>query len=103
MAVSGTFELSITTNTQEEMDKIAEAIYSGLAESCIKDRVLWGGMAPVYSGRNVEQNVSMTGSSAPEVELQRLETKAKSKTASPAPAKKERVVSVMGRGRMGRT
>lgn len=41
MPIQGIFELPITVNSQEEMDKIAEAILSGLAENCIKDRVLW--------------------------------------------------------------
>lgn len=98
MPVCGKFELNVTTNTQDEMDKIAEAVYNGFAETVVKERVLW----PQYDmpARSAPAEVKRD----PGPELKRVTTKTKVDSAKPsAPAKKERVTGVVGRGRMGRT
>ena len=97
MPVSGKFELNVTTSTQEEMDRIAEAIYSGFAENIIKQHVLWSQfMQP--AGAPVA-----TRPAAPEPQLTRATTRSKAGAQPSVPVKKERATGVIGRGRMGRT
>lgn len=96
MSVSGKFELNITTSTQEEMDRIAEAIYSGFAENIIKQHVLWAQFLAPSPGMPA-------GPSVPQPELKRAETHIKGGAKPVAPVKKERATGVIGRGRMGRT
>lgn len=94
MPIYGRFELNVTVATQEELDKIAEAVYSGLAEACIKDVVLWNGA--LQGKRDAVRSES-------NVELKRIDTGAELGTSlTPIVEKKERVTGVMGRGRMGR-
>ncbi len=95
MPVCGKFELNVTVNTQEELDKIAEAIYNGFAENIIKERVLW----PQYD----TPVVTPVTHSEPGPALERTATKTKVSATTPAPVKKERATGIIGRGRMGRT
>lgn len=97
MPVCGRFELNVTTNTQDELDKIAEAVYNGYAETIIKERVLW----PQYGTQAAP--VATAALTEPGPALKRTATKVKANAAPPTPVKKERATGVMGRGRMGRT
>ena len=47
MAITLTVEISITVNDDTQAEKIMDAVSNGLAETAIKDRVLYGGMSPV--------------------------------------------------------
>ena len=97
MPVSGKFELNVTTSTQEEMDRIAEAVYSGFAENIIKQHVLWSQFMPPV-------DVTATARpAAPAPQLTRATTRSKAGEQPSAPVKKERATGVIGRGRMGRT
>lgn len=94
MSVCGKFELNVTVSTQEELDRIAEAVYNGFAETVIKERVLW----PQY-----DAPAAPVARSEPGPALQRAATKKKAGSTTPTPIKKERATGVIGRGRMGRT
>ena len=100
MSVSGRFEITITTNTQEEMDRIAEAIFNGYAENVLKERILWSQYAPQSAPSN-----SSSRAKAPRQELKRLDSKVApvAPTPAPEPVKTERSKGVMGRSRLGRS
>lgn len=103
MSVCGKFEISITTSTQEEMDRIVEAIYSGYAETVIKQHVLWSQfMPPVSTAAPSVATTSSAMPSDPGPGLQRVETRVKAGAGPSSVEKKERVTGVIGRGRMGR-
>lgn len=100
MPVTGKFELNVTTNTQEELDKIAEAIYNGFAENVIKERVLWSAYAAPTASAPPAQMPTV-----PTPTLERVATKAKERdvpVTPAAPVKHERSSGVLGRGRMRR-
>ena len=100
MPVTGKFELNVTTNTQEELDRIAEAIYNGFAENVIKERVLWSAYATPTTPAMMPQ-----AAPAPTPTLERVATKARERNAPVTPAepvKHERSSGVLGRGRMRR-
>ena len=96
MPVHGKFELNITTGTQEEMDKIADAIFSGYAENLLQERILWSQYAAPSAPMSPAQ-------SQPLPELQRVATKAKGEVKTVKIEQPERKVGILGRGRLGRS
>lgn len=96
MAVSGKFELRITTNTQDEMDRIAEAIFNGYAENVLKERILWTQYAPASAPVRDDSS---------SVVLKKMDSEVAPVAPTPiqAPVKTERSKGVIGRSRLGRS
>lgn len=101
MSFEITVEVTMTVRDNAEAEKIFDAAASGLAEVAIKDRVLYGGVAPV------SVQPSSTSSVKSQEALKKLtpiETKSpKSVAVEPVAPKPERSRGVMGRRQMHRT
>lgn len=98
-----TIEITLSVNTYEQAQAIYDANESGMLETLIKDRVLYGGAltsALVGSG----STVSAAKKEEASIELRTVETKAP--RVAPAPTgeqKPERTRGLMGRGRINRS
>lgn len=103
MAFTITFELSVTVNDDEQAQKILDAVSSGLAETAIKDRVLFDGTGYIPGSARPTFASSAKAAEASK-ELKPVETHAGKKqvptTPEPAP---ERTRGVLGNRRLGRT
>lgn len=113
MSCYGRFEISITTATQDELDKIAEAIFNGYAEHVLKERILWSAYAapPAPQVQIVQQSAQTqpyaeherVSQGEPAPALQRIETHVSAPKAVAQGPKPERTAGIIGRGRMGRS
>lgn len=116
MSCFGRFEINIHTTTQEELDKIADAIFNGYAEHILKERILWADYyappATQAQGARVpaapSQALDVPGQgevsrSEPLAPLQRIETHVSAPKVVQQEPKPERKTGILGRGRMGRT
>lgn len=116
MSVFGRFEININVATQEELDKIAEAIFSGYAEHILKERILWGDyyttpaqqMQGAQQPMPTPQNIGNSGQGSapvrePVAPLQRIETHVSAPKVVAQEQKPARAAGVLGRGRMGRS
>ena len=99
-----TIEVTVIVRDDKEAEAIIEAAASGLAELAIKDRVLYGGVAP--SRGAVAQPAFTSSAKADEasLKLKPVEVKTtKGQIAVPVEEKPERPRGIMGRRQMNRT
>ena len=111
MAFPITIEITIMVNSEEQAAAIMEASVNGLAETAIKDRVLYGGLnfrepvvkqvaEPVVAD-NVK-DVKTVKAEEEQIELNKIDTGTPTiKVVTPVKTK-ERPRSIIGRGRLGR-
>lgn len=90
MAITIVVEVPVTVNSPEQAQAILDAVQSGLAETAIKDRVLYGGGAPIRSAEKEAES---------EVVLTKVETKTPTKTVKATKVEQERPRGIMGRKR----
>lgn len=103
MSFEITVEVTVTVRDNEEAEKIFDAAASGLAEVAIKDRVLYGGIAPAVVAVQPSSTSSAKAQEASK-KLKPIEVKSpKGGSAVEAPPKPERSRGVMGRRQMHRT
>lgn len=103
MAFVITVELQMTVQDEAQAEKIFEAVYSGLAETAIKDRVLFGGSA--Y--HSAEQSTVTSAAKAADVSKQlkpvEVHTPKKQVTLPAEEKPKERQRGILGRRQINRT
>lgn len=103
MAIPVRIELVVTVNTDEQAELILQSVRSGLAETAIKDRVLYGGSVSFAGAETAFAPPEKK--KEPEVKLSRVETKKgklTGETAGPE-ERRERSHGVIGRKRFNRT
>lgn len=106
MAVDIVAEIHITVQDYEQAEKIYEALENGLAETAIKDRVLYGAIGPQQVvGPQQPTFASSAKSKEASIELKPVETK-NAQTVKPIKVEEktqERPRGILGQKRLGRT
>lgn len=103
MAIKLILEVPVTVNTDEQAELIIDSVNSGLAETAIKDRVLFGAtgygaaaVQPTFASKAKTEEAAKT--------LKPVEVHTPKKSVEPPVAQpKERAQGVLGRRRLGRT
>ena len=105
MAILVTVELSISVRDEAQADLILEAVDSGLAETAIKDRVLYGGASPREYVGTVQASPAVSKAKAEEssMKIRPVESKVKSPVPVVEPVREERARGVLGRRQINRT